>query len=596
MRVAGSAVSETALPGCRSQETSAHHESGRVPEGRALIDDGEAACPFQEECEVKLRVITTLVVLSLASALLADDGARYLIITADQFEASIRPLAEWKHASGLQCKVVRISEIGTDTAAIHDYIESAYNTWPVRPEFVLLVGHPSAIRAGQYGERMWRFYSDTYYGDVTGDYRAEIKVGRFPARSVAQCDVMVEKTLAYERNPGLADSLWMRRLTTVVREDYDADDSTYWNNVRNAAGLAGAAGFVSCDSLSLARGHSATHVVSSVNRGTGLVLYRGTAGGNWREPFNVEPDMTANGDKLPVVLSITCETMALDPYDSMVGSGWALAGWNGTMHGAVAFFGNTHSASNVARERGAICRGFFTGLFTENRYVLGDALLRAKQQLYTEFPSDDEDYRGFCLFGDPALRLWTETPQPLAVGHAREILPGPQQVGVEVTRAGLPLAGALVCASMDTTIYAFDSTDAAGTVLLDVSPADTGQLRLVVTARDCIPYDALVHVVTQVGLVEERPVPAARPVVACPSTFTGHTVLTLAGPAPSGARVEVRDAAGRAVRSIAAAGCTNVEWDGRAGDGSACRPGVYFCDIRDARDIRLGAVKVTRVE
>ncbi|UCG44126.1 MAG: hypothetical protein JSU73_05825, partial [candidate division WOR-3 bacterium] len=371
---------------------------------------------------VKKPLIAALLIVTAAAA---QQGARYLVITADQYANSIQRLADWKRAAGISTKVVKLSEIGSSVEQIRVYVKAAYDSWPIRPEFVLLVGSPYNLPAARYGNR-WHYYSDNVYADMTGDPRAELLVGRFPAKNAEQCDLMVEKTLAYEQTPDLGDTLWMRRLTTIVREGYDWDDTVYWNNARHAAGLAGQAGFVGCDSLSTSRGDSARQVVASIDNGTGLVMYRGTAAGNWRAPFEMDPRWTSNGRKLPVILSITCETMALDPYDSMLGSAFIKSGTVVEPNGAVAFYGNTRSAARVARQRGAAARGFFTGLFTENRYRLGGACVRSKDQLLQEFPTDDEDYRGFNLFGDPALPLWTATPRILDVTHPGEILPEPQ--------------------------------------------------------------------------------------------------------------------------------------------------------------------------
>jgi hypothetical protein len=199
-----------------------------------------------------------------ASLASAEDGARYLVICADPLYGSIQPLARWKQATGLLTKVVRLSEIGTDTAAIRDYVRSAWNNWPIKPEYLLLVGNGSLVPARLYKQNGSVFLSsDNIYADIDADTWAELAVGRLPAANMVQLDVMVAKTLAYERTPDLTDSLWMLRMTTVVREDGDQDDTLYWNNVRNAAARAGAAGFVNCDSFSYLRGHSSTDVANS---------------------------------------------------------------------------------------------------------------------------------------------------------------------------------------------------------------------------------------------------------------------------------------------------------------------------------------------
>lgn len=538
-----------------------------------------------------MRITILLFVLACCSVVaVAEDGAKYLVIARDEYVASVEPLVEWKRLSGISCKLVSTSEVGSDTHSVHTYIRDAWTNWPVKPEFVLLVGHQSYLPSFRYGNR-WPYYSDNSYGDVSGDYRAELMVGRLPARSTAQCDEMVEKTLAYERTPDLADSLWMRRLTTLVRQDYDPDDTIYWNNARYLASRAGAAGFVSCDSLSNARGHTLGDLVNSVNTGTGMVMYRGTAGGNWREPFDVNPATLGNGKMLPLILSITCETMSLNPYDSMVGSAWVKAGWNTTMRGAVAFLGNTHSASNVARQRGAMARGFATGLFDENRYVLGDAFLRAKEQMVTEFPSDDEDYRGFNLFGDPSLRLWTGTPRRLDVSHPLEILRGPQQLEVTVTSGGVPVPDARVCAAMDSSVYAVDSTDAAGAVSLYVSPADTGRMSLVVVGQNLLPYEGDIRVVFQTGLAAERPAPVERSLDVRPSAFRASALVSFGAVAPRGARLRVTDVTGRTAAVLDCAGRESVRLDG-----SGLGVGVWFCELVDAAGRGLGRARAARLD
>ena len=64
-------------------------------------------------------------------------GARYLIVTHDNFYNAIQPLAEWKHRKGMRTKAVKLSEIGSSTTQIKNYVQSAYDTWQIRPEFLL---------------------------------------------------------------------------------------------------------------------------------------------------------------------------------------------------------------------------------------------------------------------------------------------------------------------------------------------------------------------------------------------------------------------------------------------------------------------------
>ncbi|MGC8797944.1 MAG: C25 family cysteine peptidase [candidate division WOR-3 bacterium] len=527
-----------------------------------------------------MKKILMLVLLSLGHLALAAEGARYLIISTDALAPVVQPLAQWKHFSGMQCKVVKLSEIGgADTTAIRNYIRNAYNNWPVRPEYVLLVGSPNNLPARFYRiQGGYGYYSDNIYGDVNGDLYMDIPLGRLPAKSARQCSVMVYKTLAYERHPDLTDSLWMRRLTTVVRENSDSDDTIYWNDIRIAATLAGSNNFVSCDSLSYLRGDDATDVVNSVTNGTAMVLYRGTAVENWYQPFTVNPALTNNRNKLPIILSITCETMTLAPNESMVGDAWVKAGTPTSFKGAVAFFGNTHSLSSsttTVRKRSAVCRAFFKTVFQENTPILGKAMIRAKDSLYRAF-ADVAEYRGFNLFGDPALDIWTDTPRLPDVNHPAEIQPGEQEFPVLVYLNNQPVANALVCVSMDTLIYQYGYTDQTGLIVFNINPPDTGRLRLVVTGHNLYPYDTLIPV-QLTGIAEQPQMPVQVKPIATPRAFVNTTRFTWT-PKEHRADITIYDATGRPVWILSSAE-NGTLWNGTDRSGNNLPAGIYFSKV-----------------
>jgi len=543
-----------------------------------------------------LRNVILALALVVTGTAVAEEGAEYLVICHANYVDAIQPLVEWRRATGMSVKLVTLSETGSDTASVHNYIVNAWNNWPVKPEYVLLVAHTSQLRAKIYGYGHSAYYTDSYFGDTEGDHKMELAVGRFPASSPSQCDLMVAKTLAYEHHPDLTDPDWPRRLTTIVREDYDPDDQIYWSNVRLLALYAGSAGFVGCDSLSRARGHYYTDVRNSIDAGTGIVMYRGVAGGFWREPFNLNPSTLNNTNMLPVVASITCQTMSLDPYDELLGRQFINAGSVDEPKGAVAFLGNTHSDNDVAAERGAIASGFTHGLFEDNLYHLGHALMRAKAQLYEEFPSAREDYRGFNIFGDPAMPVWTGGPNLLDVTKPLEITPEPQQLEIVVEHEGAPVQGAVVCASMDTTVFVVDTTDATGTVELQVWPSDTGEMRLVVTGQNRHPHDGVIFVVTQIG-VEERPAVqnnATTGLTASPTVFSRSATLAWNVSHSGRLALTIRDASGRLIIESPVTAAGTKTWDGRDMRGIPIRNGVYFCALVDSHGRAVATARVTR--
>jgi hypothetical protein len=520
----------------------------------------------------------------------AENYAKYLVICADTLYNSIQPLAQWKQATGLPTRVVKLSEVGSDTTAIKAFVRDAYNSGPVQPEYLLLVGAGSMLPARLYRQG-WVFCStDNVYADMGGTVEAEIAVGRLPATTTAQLDVMVDKTLMYERTPDLTDSLWMRRMTTVVREWGDSDDTLYWDNVRNAARKAAAAGFVNCDSLSYAHGHNSGSIMTSCNAGTAFVIYRGHAMGTWQTPFDmVKPSAITATNKLPIICSITCETMSLSPYEVMVGDSWMRAGTTTNLRGAVAFFGNTHAEEAAAAMRGAVALSFFDGLFDDGIYKLGKTALHAKHQAYIEFP-DTSDYRGFNLYGDPDLGIWTATPKLLAVDHPREILPVEQELHVVVSTDSLPVPGAMVCASMDTLVYVTGLTDSTGAVDLHVSPPDTGRIRLVVTGRNLYPYDGYIHVVAT-AVAEPAPSPpyGVRGLTASPSVFTQTCRFISKASLPNPAHFSLYDAQGRLV--LLQPVCTSSF----VVSTSSFPAGVYLALLRDQFGRTIGQTRVTKL-
>lgn len=463
---------------------------------------------------------TALVLLfaALASLVRAQTGARYLIIAHDSFYGAVQPLAEWKTRKGMLCVVKKTSEIGTTNFAIRNYIINAHNTWNPRPEYVLLVGAGSYLAAFRHGSPSAPVYLDNDYGNMSGDFRAEMPCGRLPCRSVRQCSTMVAKVLAYERTPEMADTLWFRRGTEVMRDYGDGDSATYWSDARFVAGLVRTAGYLSLDSLCSSRGQNAWDVMQSVNAGTSFVLYRGTSNhvSNWDDPFAVNPAQATNGHRLPIICSFTCQTVNVSPdpaQDSTVANAWLANGTPESLSGAVAFIGNTHSGSQLAAVRSALTHGFFSGAFPESCQHLGNAVLRGKMQIYRQFGAAESlEYQSVTLIGDPELNIWTAVPRPLQVSYPRLIPFGPQSFTVRAARdTGVPVRNALVCIRGGSDIYQYGYTDDTGTTTFSINPTVQETLEVTVTAPNHVPHEGWADIRDPGAVAEPDPGNCLRP-------------------------------------------------------------------------------------
>jgi hypothetical protein len=489
---------------------------------------------------LSIRQAALLLCLTAVSGLFAQTGARYLIITYDGFYDAIQPLARWKQQKGMECVVTKLSQIGTSPTStqIRSYILHAESTWTPKPEFILLVGAGNLLPAASKGRSQDRIYTDNPYGNLTGDYVAELPYGRFPCKTARQCSVMVAKTLAYERTPYVGDTLWFRRGTEAIADQGDGDAPTYWADARYAAGLAGGSGYVGIDSFASTRGDTSVDVVNSINQGTSFVLFRGEAGGNWIPPFVMNPLACNNPKMLPIICSFTCQTEALDQYDTMVGDCWLKAGTPQALKGGVAFIGNTHSASHVAARRSAMTHGFFASFFSDTVRYLGQATLAGKLQIKALFPSDSIEYMGFNLLGDPELNFYTRTPHELDVNYPGEIPVGADTFGATVMKDGAALANALVCVQ-DTlnSVYQHAYADSDGACQFIFNTTIASVLNVTVTAHNSVPFEGQAGI--GMSSVSDRPGLSVKPHVARLSVTPNpaHGLVSISGVPQSVIRV-----------------------------------------------------------
>ncbi len=430
-----------------------------------------------------MKKVTFITFLFLFNFCFALTGAKYLIITPDNFVSAVQPLADWKTKKGMKAKVVPLSVTGSSASQIKTYIVNAYNTWDIRPEYILLAGSSVPVSGN----------TDDYYANITGSYRIELSIGRFPATSVTQIQNIVAKTLAFERTPCSTDSTWLMKGTTIVREDgSSSSDPIYWANARYAHRVWRDYQYTKIDSFSKDRGHTSSNVNTAIDDGRIFVVYRGQGVSNWWSPFAMTPSSLNNGSKTPIVVSGTCATISLSG-SGYLGDQFINVGSTANPKGAVGFFGTASTGSGIAAQRGAVTEGFFRAIFEERTFCMGDAAKRGKFLLDSVY-NNQTRYQEWNLFGDPELNIWTEKPIPLTVVHDTVIQTQPQNFTVFVSRAGMPLSGALVCVTMDTIIYECGFTNSSGIAVFTINPQSSGTMSVTVTCHNFIPYEKNVTV------------------------------------------------------------------------------------------------------
>lgn len=439
-----------------------------------------------------LLAFLALITIDLSPLYAQEPGARYLIITHDSYCEALQPLATWKTQKGMKSKIARLSETGTDSVSIRNYIINAYDTWTTRPEYLLFVGNKYQIPFPRFLHSNNEIsYSDNYYANVAGDFNNELHHGRFWASDTTEAKTCVAKVLAYERDLTLpVDSLWYRKGTTIVNEYEPGQPSSaelYWADARYAHARMLESDYVHIDSFSYLLGHTGDDVVAAINDGRTYILYRGTGFNDWEVPFyGINTGAMTNGHRMPIVLSATCATI------EGIGADWTVAGTPDEPKGLVGFYGTTTAFFAAAEMRSELCRGTTASLFSSGA-TLGAAAEAGRLKYYFAF-NDLIEYHSWSLLGDPEMRMWTKTPRAVTVTHDPLFVVGACTVHVHVERGASPVRGALVCAMAmsDTTFYQYGYTNSGGNVqFFDTLNMAGDSVRITVTGRNLIPYTAV---------------------------------------------------------------------------------------------------------
>ncbi|MDY6873378.1 MAG: C25 family cysteine peptidase [Chloroflexota bacterium] len=349
----------------------------------------------------------------------AGEGEGYLIVSPDAFISTLSPLVSLKESQGYLVTVAGLTTTGTSPDAIKSYIQNAYNSWPVPPTYVLLVGDvdngantmPAFI--GDSNETV----TDLYYGTVDGsDWVPDIFVGRLPARSTGQLTTMINNLVAYDGLTGAED--WVMKAAFLA-----SNDSNYWDfaeatqnyvidNHTLPAGYTGSfpsspqAGGDKLYATSYSAGNA--NVVSAVNDRRSLIAYTGHGSRtSWGGPYFNQSNIRniSSTGVYSVVTSFACITGDFNLTESF-GETWVLQ----SNKAAVAFIGssaNTFWGPDDIMER-AMMDSLYSGTASAN--VVGSFRFAGLMAVEGARPGTGTAqsryyWESYNVLGDPSLAL-----------------------------------------------------------------------------------------------------------------------------------------------------------------------------------------------
>ncbi len=414
----------------------------------------------------------------------------YLIIVRNSFQSQVTPLADWKTKKGFHVTVATTTQTGTTTTSIKNYIQNAYNNWPIPPTYVLFFGDTDSIPTytGTYSGTA----TDLYYVQMDGDMFADILRARFPVRSTTEATNMVNKLLYYE-NPTSPDLEWMRHELFIASSDHSSlVEATHRYAIFNYLVPMG----VIVDSLwERLGGVTATAITYSINAGKAIVCYSGhgsSSGWATGSFYSSNVQNLSNSNEYPLVLSHACSTNPFNQTECF-GEVWVKV----PNKGGIAFWGASNSS--YWDQDDILERRMFLAAFAETCYAVAAMTDKALLHLAEYYGANDPDVKYYFdmynVLGDPSVDIWTYIASNLLVDYPSTVPMAPSQVTITVNRTGGPVYGALVCLRKGAEVFESGYTDAAGQVTLSVSPTTPGYLELTVTAHNALPYEDSIMVV-----------------------------------------------------------------------------------------------------
>lgn len=379
----------------------------------------------------------------------------YLIVSTQQYSPAVERLAEWKRMLGFRVEV--LYQNGWSANSIKAYIQH-FDSLHSNFNYVLFLGGHNEVKSFKYGSSPY-YLSDNSYSCINGAWNdiPEIYRGRLLASSLAEAEILVDKIINYERNPIQLDSFYntgingavfecatggyegtravltselvrtvvvdslQKDINFVYLKTGEPDPPAHWNPILS---------FGNEVPESVLQGinwnGTASKMLDYIDEGAFYTLFIGH--GVWNEwkslsLTNNDLDDLENGNKLPVVFSMSCYTGNFYNNDCFAQHFCSLE-----RKGCIAMFAPTKNTQQGVTE--IVGMNMFDAIWPNSQFWKGYPLVNfpniptpsptfrlgqiLNQSVYktkmTWNPYDPTPSLIFHCFGDPSMRIYTEQP------------------------------------------------------------------------------------------------------------------------------------------------------------------------------------------
>lgn len=361
-----------------------------------------------------------------------EEEGSCLVIGPASLQASVDQIVEWKNRLGIPCEGVDVATIGNTDTQIKTYIENYYASNPDLV-FVIIVGDHAQVNTHTYGttwagEEKW---SDSYYGQMTGDYYPELFVGRYSGSNNTQIQTMIDRQVEYELQPVAGDH-WSTAIGVGSDEGAGTGDDgeADWQHLRNIRtellnfGMTEVHEFYdgSHGGEDAGGDPSSSMISNAVDAGATLFNYTGHGDigvcitGNYN---TADVNAANNNGMYPFVVSVACSNGEFT-YATCLGEAFIRASNGSGPTGGIAFCGSSILMSWAPpMETQDEMTKILTEQYPSNKKVtLGGLFFNSMMSTVEEYGSQgNEVMQTWVLFGDPAVMIRTDDFTPMNVSH-----------------------------------------------------------------------------------------------------------------------------------------------------------------------------------
>lgn len=434
-----------------------------------------------------------------------EEGGRLLIISPSTYHDELAPFVQWKKEKGIYTEVVDIATIGNNRNQIHQYIKDYYNNHAgdIQLTYVLLVGDHADVNSHDADYDNQNGVSDPKYGFITGnDCYPEVFVGRFSAQNPTHVTTMVNRTLAYEKNPA-DNGDWYKTGIGIASDEGPGDNNEYdWDHIRKIrTDLLGFTYSAVSEFYDGSQGGedasgypSANQLKSAVNAGATIINYAGhgddqscvTTGFS-----NSDVNALTNVNKYPYFISVACDNGKFS-NTTCFAEHWLRATDNsGNPTGAI---GTLMSSILMSWSPPMLAQDEMMDIMVEKysnniKRTLGGISYNGDMKMLDGYGNESRDcVETWLLFGDPSTMNWTDVPAAMTVSHDAVVSDAVTSISVTCDTEG-----ALVGIVQNGEIFGTGIVS-GGVAVVDVSLSGGSDLTVTVTAFNHKPQQSTISV------------------------------------------------------------------------------------------------------